>query len=87
MPIHIRIGCGYCEPGWCPTGSFGQEPPGLGILFPSGDPTSYAGGDLNSGVLAPGVPFSVTFTTTGTFHYICALHDDMGMVGDVLVVP
>lgn len=74
-------------PGAPHTVTFGQEPPGLGILFPSGDPTHYAGGDLNSGALTPGVPFDVTFTTAGTFHYICAIHDDMGMVGDVVVVP
>jgi plastocyanin len=70
------------------TVTFGQEPPGLAILFPSGaDPTHYGGGDLSSGLLTPGTPFKVTFTTTGTFHYICAIHDDMGMVGDILVLP
>jgi plastocyanin len=74
-------------PGAPHTVTFGQEPPGLGILFPSGDPTHYAGGDLNSGALTPGAPFDVTFTTAGVFHYICAIHDDMGMVGDVVVVP
>jgi plastocyanin len=74
-------------PGAPHTVTFGEEPPGLAILAPSGDPTHYAGGDLNSGVLAPGSPFVVTFTTLGRFHYICAIHDDMGMVGDVLVVP
>jgi plastocyanin len=74
-------------PGAPHTVTFGVEPPGLAILAPSGDPTHYAGGDVNSGVLAPGVPFDVTFTTVGKFHYICAIHDDMGMVGDVVVVP
>jgi len=35
---------------------------------------------------APGVTrFRVTFTTRGTFHYICAVHDQLGMVGTVLV--
>ena len=29
--------------------------------------------------------FRVTFTTAGTFNYICALHDDLGMVGRVIV--
>src|SRR5712691_9410552 len=29
--------------------------------------------------------FRVTFTTPGTFNYICALHDDLGMVGRVVV--
>jgi len=74
-------------PGAPHTVTFGQEPPGLAILAPSGDPTHYSGGDVNSGVLAPGVPFKVTFTAVGTFHYICAIHDDMGMVGDVVVEP
>jgi plastocyanin len=31
--------------------------------------------------------FRVTFTGPGTFNYICALHDDLGMVGTVVVVP
>jgi plastocyanin len=69
------------------TVTFGQEPPGLGILVPSGDPTHYAGGDLNSGLLDASAPFNVTFTAPGRYHYICAIHDDMGMVGDVVVVP
>jgi len=29
--------------------------------------------------------FRVTFTVPGTFNYICALHDDLGMVGKVIV--
>jgi len=34
----------------------------------------------------PGVTrFRVTFTAPGTFHYICALHDDLGMKGTVIV--
>jgi plastocyanin len=31
--------------------------------------------------------FRVTFNTPGTFNYICALHDDLGMVGKVIVRP
>jgi plastocyanin len=30
--------------------------------------------------------FTVKFTAEGTFRYICALHDYMGMVGKVVVV-
>jgi plastocyanin len=34
----------------------------------------------------PGVTgFRVTFTSTGTFHYICAIHDELGMEGTVIV--
>ena len=29
--------------------------------------------------------FRVTFTAPGTFNYTCALHDDIGMVGTVIV--
>jgi plastocyanin len=31
--------------------------------------------------------FRVTFNTPGTFNYICALHDEEGMVGKVIVRP
>jgi len=35
----------------------------------------------------PGVTrFRVTFTTPGTYDYICALHDDLGMKGRVVVI-
>jgi plastocyanin len=34
-----------------------------------------------------GTTFSVTFTTQGTYKYICALHDELGMVGTVTVLP
>jgi plastocyanin len=87
--VHVghTVSFSVAGPGAPHTVTFGQEPPGLAILAPSGDPTHFAGGDLNSGVLAPGAPFDVTFMKVGTFHYICAIHDDMGMVGDVVVVP
>ena len=62
---------------------------------------SSPGNDVNSGfVFAPnqetiGLPqsppdvtrFRVTFTTPGTFNYICSLHDDLGMKGTVIVHP
>jgi plastocyanin len=64
---------------------------------PGGDPADYQGGDLNSGFLwaqnPPGfggpfpTHFDVTFTKAGRFHYICGLHDEMGMVGVVTVTP
>jgi len=37
----------------------------------------------NSGTVAPGAKFSVTFPTAGTFPYHCAIHP--GMVGSVVV--
>ena len=66
------------------TVTFGTEP--ANIFAPSGTPSNFTGGDLNSGIILPGGEFSVTFKTAGTFKYICALHDFMGMVGQVRVV-
>jgi plastocyanin len=31
--------------------------------------------------------FRITFTHPGTYPYICALHDDLGMKGVIIVVP
>lgn len=31
--------------------------------------------------------FRVTFTQPGTYNYICVLHDNLGMVGQVVVLP
>jgi len=31
--------------------------------------------------------FRVTFTNPGVYPYICALHDNLGMKGDIIVVP
>ena len=31
--------------------------------------------------------FRVTFTSPGTYTYICALHDELGMTGQVTVIP
>jgi len=70
------------------TVTFGTEP--ANVFAPSGDPTHFSGGDLNSGIIpanaGPASMFSATFTKEGTFTYICALHDFMGMTGQVNVV-
>lgn len=66
------------------TVTFGAEP--ANIFAPSGDRSHFTGGDLNSGIMWPGDEFAVTFQAKGTFEYICALHDYMGMVGEVKVV-
>jgi len=29
----------------------------------------------------------VTFMTPGTYPYICAFHDELGMKGEVIVLP
>jgi plastocyanin len=37
--------------------------------------------------LFPPSRFRVTFTAAGTYNYICSLHDNLGMVGKVIVLP
>ena len=79
--------------------TFGQEPLGgpLAAFAPSGaavpghatltSPDEAA----NSGFVGAGLPFGTTFTATfvnpGTYHFICALHDDLGMKGTITVLP
>ena len=31
--------------------------------------------------------FRITFTAPGVYPYICALHDDLGMKGQIIVLP
>ena len=31
--------------------------------------------------------FRVTFTQPGSYNYLCILHDNLGMVGQVVVLP
>ena len=81
------------------TVTFGEEPGGgpLGAFAPSGaavpghatltSPDEAA----NSGFIGAGLPFGTTFTATfvnpGTYRFICALHDDLGMTGTITVLP
>jgi plastocyanin len=67
------------------TVTFGREPQPPALFSPSGDPTRFRGGNLNSGILLPGATFKVTFKKAGTYHYVCALHDSLGMRGKVVV--
>jgi plastocyanin len=80
------------------TVTFGPEPAGgpFGAFAPIGtDRAGHAtisapGQQVNSGFIGADLPagtrFSVTFTTPGTYPYICALHDDLGMRGTIVVV-
>jgi plastocyanin len=89
VTVHVGDKVVFSNPGMdAPhTVTFGTEP--ANIFVPSGDPTQFSGGDLNSGIMpanaGPASTFEVTFTKAGTFKYICALHDYMGMVGEVTV--
>ncbi len=81
------------------TVTFGEEPAGgpLAAFRPSGAAVpghatlDSPGEDANSGFVGAGLPFgtsfSATFTTAGTYHFICVLHDDLGMTGTVVVLP
>jgi plastocyanin len=39
------------------------------------------------GPVAPPTRFRITFTTPGTYPYVCAFHDNLGMKGQVIVLP
>ena len=90
------------DPEFPHTVTFGDEPTGPGgqlqSFFPSGaiDSPGHAtlgapGQSVNSGFLGAGVPFGTTFqvkfSNPGTYTYICALHDDLGMKGTIQVLP
>jgi plastocyanin len=84
------------------TVTFGTEPTGgpFASATPSGtdgpahatlsSPTqSVNSGFVSNNPVLPSVggSFAATFTTPGTYAYICALHDDLGMVGTITVLP
>jgi plastocyanin len=54
---------------------------------PSGGSSYNGTGFYNSGVLQPGQNYSLTFTKQGTYDYWCLIHDEMKMVGEVVVLP
>lgn len=39
------------------------------------------------GPVAPPTRFRITFTAPGTYPYVCAFHDNLGMQGQVIVLP
>ena len=42
---------------------------------------------FHSGDIAPGKTYRYTFTTPGTYRYVCLPHEDKGMTGTVTVKP
>jgi plastocyanin len=86
------------DPEFPHTITFGTEPSGgpFGAFAPSGvDAPGHAtlaspGQSVNSGFIGADLPFGTqfraTFTAPGTYTYICALHDQLGMVGTIQVV-
>jgi plastocyanin len=83
------------------TVTFGTEPPGgpFGAYPPSSNVTdghatiNSPTDSVNSGFIAKDPlfqvknTFSATFSAPGTYPYICALHDDAGMTGSIVVLP
>lgn len=71
-----------------PGGPFGSFPP-IGGDGPGHGTISDVAQAVNSGFLGPDFPFgtafAVKFATAGLYPYICALHDELGMVGTVVV--
>jgi plastocyanin len=66
----------------------GTDGPGHATIASSSQAVS--SGFLKAGPPPPpsqGAEFRVTFTAPGTYAYICALHDELGMVGTIIVRP
>jgi plastocyanin len=97
LPHTITFGTDPANP-IPPSGNVPLNPDADGVLHAT---ISSQGDNVHSGfiVAAPenqvGVPqsppgntrFRITFTEAGTYNYICALHDNLGMVGKVIVRP
>jgi plastocyanin len=47
--------------------------------------TTSIDGLWDSGTMSPGATFSFTFSTPGRYGYLCEFHDELGMVGTVVV--
>jgi plastocyanin len=70
---------------------------GPGAMPFKASPTHNGHSTYNSGLfgifgnepVVPGAPntFALTFDVPGTFHYECELHESLGMVGNVIVLP
>jgi LPXTG-motif cell wall-anchored protein len=48
-------------------------------------PHTSTGGSWDSGTMNPGATFSHTFSSVGSFPYICEFHEAIGMTGTVVV--
>lgn len=41
----------------------------------------------SSGILLPSQTYTLKFTNPGRYTYICLLHDEIGMIGTIIVLP
>jgi plastocyanin len=95
MPHTITFGTEPANPG-PPSANVSADADGAlhATIISSGD-TVHSGILIAAAQNQPGVPqsppggtvFRVTFTQPGTYDYKCALHDNLGMVGKVVVLP
>ena len=88
-PHTITVGAEIGDPTnpWCMRDCSASTLPGAGLVFGGRYAATLNGKDamFNSGWIFTGVSVTVTFTHPGVYHYHCALHDYMGMVGKVIV--
>ena len=49
------------------------------------DSVSQARGSLTEALITPGGDYSVQFTDSGTYEYVCIPHEDQGMKGTIVV--
>ncbi|VVB93512.1 Plastocyanin [uncultured archaeon] len=54
---------------------------------PSGVDGYNGTGFYNSGILFPGASYNLTFIEPGNFEYMCLIHDEMKMLGEINVLP
>lgn len=59
--------------------------PGDPFTPPIGGSTYDGSAVTNSGMMYPGQQYSLTFTKPGTYSYLCLFHDQLGMLGTVIV--
>ena len=65
-----------------------DKEPGDPFAAPSGGNTaSSPNSAISAGPLGPGDNFKVTFAAPGRYQYRCTLHDVVGMIGEVDVLP
>jgi len=62
----------------------GLDGPGHATI---GSPNTSVNSGFTGAAFPFGTTFAATFTAPGTYHYICALHDDLGMKGTIVVLP
>lgn len=57
------------------------------IALPKGSNVINGPGFSNSGLLWKGMSYQLTFNKPGTYHYLCLLHYNLGMIGTIVVQP